>query len=209
VAFTVPGSAGKADFEYLPNAINVGGNFFSTGDLGQFSLLNSAGYDWYRSSSSTADSGLHPALRILLDADGDLATTGDRGGLVFERAYNGGVVTTNTWTSDSITSSTFLWNFGLGLGFAFNINATPFAYDSNLSDWQAYLPNAKIIGFSSGVGTGWDGFSGAVDNIAWSVGESSSTSNFEVTGDAIPEPSTYALVASALSLAAWFRRRSS
>ncbi|MGC3961035.1 MAG: hypothetical protein QM813_24820 [Verrucomicrobiota bacterium] len=67
-------SSSKADFEY----------FFSdlTGKtLGNLSALS---YDWYRDSSSTAASHLHPALRLYFDADGNALTTGDRGYLVYE-----------------------------------------------------------------------------------------------------------------------------
>ncbi|MCS7025883.1 MAG: PEP-CTERM sorting domain-containing protein [Bryobacteraceae bacterium] len=202
VFFQSPSGAAKADIEYLPNAANVFGNYVSGASLGRFSDLQSFSYSWYRSSSSTVASHLHPVMRVLLDADGNLATTGDRGGLVFERVYNSGSVAVNTWVSDTVSSGTYLWNFGLGLGFAANINATPFAYDATLAEWQAYFPNALVIGFSAGVGSGWNGvFSGAVDSISWSLAGQSLTFNFEVAPAAdIPEPSTLLLTASGAAL---------
>ncbi|MCC7079201.1 MAG: hypothetical protein IT530_00895 [Burkholderiales bacterium] len=180
----------KADIEYLPGATNLGGNFYSTASLGSLSALSSMSYDWYRDSSSAAASHLHPALRVLLDADGDLNTPGDRGGLVFERIYNGGAAApTNAWQSDTVTGTTNVWNFGLGVVFAYDIGGDGYAYDDDLAAWQAFLPNAKIIGFSAGIGSGWDTFEGAVDNIAWTIGtQGTQTSNFEVTRAQVPVP---------------------
>lgn len=209
VEFTTPSSSAKSDIEYLANGVNVGGNFGAAGSLGSFSLLTSFGYDWYLSSSSTT-SNLHPALRVLIDADGNLNTLGDRGGLVFERAYNGNSIPTDSWQTDTVGAQTFLWNFGLGLGTGFNINATPYAYDATLADWQAYFPNAVILGFSVGVGSGWSGqFAGAIDNVNWQIGtQAAVTNNFEVArGGEVPEPSTYMMAGSALALALFARRR--
>ena len=115
VAFNAPNN-GKADVEYLPGAVSVGGNYGSTQSLGLFSDLVSMSYDLYRDGSSQATSHLHPSLRVLLDRDGNLATTNDRGGLVFERVYNGVPTSADQWTSDIVNGSSFVWNFGLGLG---------------------------------------------------------------------------------------------
>lgn len=193
VALSGPNNA-KADIEYLPGAVPVAGNYASTSSLGAFSTLTSMAYEWYRSSVSTATSNLHPSLRVLLDADGNISTTNDRGGLVFERVYNGLPTPTDQWTADSVGAGTNLWNFGLGLGFAFDIDGSGYAYDDSLAEWQAYLPSATIIGFSSGIGSGWDTFSGAVDNISWTIAGVTTTSNFEVPSSQVPEPATAALI---------------
>jgi len=208
VYFQSPSGAAKADVEYLADGVNIGGNFAAAGSLGFFSDLAWFSYEWYRNSASTNPAVQHPALRVLLDADGNLSTVSDRGGLVFERAYNGGVVPVDTWVFDAVGPSTYLWNFGLGIGFAANINATPSPYDATLAEWQAYFPNAVILGFSAGVGSGWNGqFYGAVDAISWNLGGVATETNFETGPLAeIPEPSSLMLVASGLALL-WRRGR--
>jgi len=206
------GASSKADIEYLSGGVAVGGNFFATTSMGLFSTFSAMQYDWYRDSGSTNSVVQMPALRILLDLDGNLATTGDRGGLVYEWAYNqAGNATTNTWVTATIGASTNLWNFGLGLGFEFDIDGDGTPYDT-LTEWQgsARMANAAILGFSAGVGSGWGPFIGAVDNIGWTINGQSQTSNFEVSGGAVvPEPGTMLLVGAALLGVAVARRRRS
>ena len=87
VFFSSPSGSAKADIEYLANAVPVGGNYFAGGSLGRFQELVGFGYEWYRFDASTNPAVQHPALRVLLDLDGNLLSP-DRAGLVFERAYN-------------------------------------------------------------------------------------------------------------------------
>ena len=204
VHFSGPANA-KADIEFLPNAIAIGGNYNSTGSLGLLSAFSGMSYDWYRNATSANDSRQVPALRVLVDADGDLTTTRDRGGLVFERVYNEGAdsspAPTNGWITDVIGASSFVWNFGLGIATASDINRSGYSYDETLAQWKAYFPNAVIIGFSSGIGSGWNGtFDGGVDNIAWTIGGVTTTTNFETRAmsAAVPEPQTLSLLAAAL-----------
>ncbi len=185
----------KADIELLPGGFNFGGNFVSTGSLGTLGALNSLSYEWYRDSSSTARADLHPVIRLLIDADGNLNTTNDRGGLVFERAYNGGGVVTNQWVTENIFSynsgaGANMWTFGAGMSFA------QLGYGVTLSGWQAgagtISGSSAIIGISLGIGSGWGGsFAGAVDNVSFGfTGGAAYTFNFEV----VPTPGAMALL---------------
>jgi hypothetical protein len=191
-------------------SLSQGGIIYAPGGaLGSLSQLQSVSYDWYRDSSSTNPNNQAPALGILIDADGDLSNLSDAGYLIFERVYNtSGPVPTNTWVSENITSSTYLWNTTIGsLPLLSNINSTPYPYDANLSEWQAYFPNAVVIGFAGFFGSGWNGqFSGAVDNITWQFQNQQPVSfNFEVQ---VPEPASLASLAVGLvGLGAYLRRR--
>lgn len=206
--FTSPNN-GKADIEYLQGGVNLGGNFYASASMGSFSSLLGMSYEWFRDADSTATAHLHPSLRVILDADGNLATAGDRGTLVFERVYNNIAAQSGVWNADSIGASTKLWNTGLGLGKEFDLNGNGYAFDSNLSDWQALLPNAAILGFSSGVGSGWNTFGGAVDNISWNIGGNVTLANFEVRAEdtAVPEPVTLALFGAGIVAVGLARRR--
>jgi hypothetical protein len=210
INYTYPRNGNGSVFLYGTSGSSQGGILYFTGSaLGSLSQLQSVSYDWYRDSISTNPDVQAPALGILIDADGDLSTTGDRGYLIFERVYNTpGPVPTNTWTSENITSSTYLWNTNIGsLTILSNINSTPYPYDANLSEWQAYFPNAVVIGFAGFFGSGWNGqFSGAVDNISWQFQNQQPVSfNFEVQ---VPEPASLAsLAVGIVGLGAYLRRR--
>jgi hypothetical protein len=191
VYMRTPTGAAKADIEFLVNAVPIGGNFVSTGVIAPLSQLQSVSYSWYRDSASSVAGHLHPVLRILLDRDGNLSTTNDRGGLVWESVYQLYPYTapTNTWVTQTVDDSSWLWNFGLG-GTLMDIDGDGYAHNSNLAAWKAYFPNAVIIGFNMGLGSGWTGdFIGAVDNISWTIEGITTTTNFEV----VPEPTTMAL----------------
>lgn len=197
------GASSKADLEYLAAAFNLGGNWYAGGSLGRFQDLAWLSYEWYRDASSTAAPHLHPVIRVLLDRDGNLATSADRGGLVFEGIYNGwGAVPVNTWVPTSVGPSARVWNFGLGLPMAFDLNGNGYGYDETLASWQAYLPSAVVLGFNVGIGSGWGPFTGAADNIAWMLDGRAARFNFET----VPEPGTWMLVGGAFALLAASRR---
>lgn len=206
------GSSSKSDIEVLSSGTNFGGNYLATTAFGTLSQLTSLEYDWYRDSSSTNDVLQHPVVRILIDADGNLNTTGDRGGLVFERAYNGGgAVPTNTWVTEDVLSGynagdgAYLWTFGAGMSFA------QLGYGLDFSDWAAgagtISGSSAILGFSMGAGSGWGPFSGAVDNLTIGLNGVETTYNFEVL-NVVPMPQPIAMAAAGfLGVALVSRRR--
>lgn len=204
VAFASPDGSAKADIEFLPNAVDIGGNFVSVGSLGAFADLVRFGLDWYRDSASTNPAVQHPVVRVLLDLDGNLLTP-DRAGLVFERAYNSLPTLTDQWVTDVVTGTSNVWSFG-ALGFATG------GYGVTLASWQAnpLLANAVITGFSVGVGSGWAGnFIGHADNVTWTIGTVTETANFEVRGGVIPEPATWAMLITGFGLVGVAARRRS
>lgn len=205
VAFASPDGSAKADIEFLPNAANLGGNFVSVGSLGAFADLASFGYDWYRDGASTNPPVQHPAIRVLLDLDGNLLTP-DRAGLVFERAYNSLPTLTDQWVTDLVTGTSNVWSFG-ALGFATG------GYGVTLDSWKAdpLLANAVIVGFSVGVGSGWAGnFIGHADNVNWTIGTVTESWNFEVqSAGVVPEPATWALLIAGFGLVGAAARRRS
>lgn len=206
------GASSKADFELLATGTDVGGNYYAASSFGTLGSLTSLKYEWYRDSVSTNSTGQHAVIRILVDADGNLGTTGDRGGLVFERAYNGGgAVPTNTWVSENLFaygagSGANLWTFGAGMAFAAN------GYGVDLTDWKSGTgtigAGSLILGFSMGVGSGWGPHKGAVDNLTVGFNGAEDTYNFEVQeSQLIPLPSAGGMALAGLGILGARRRR--
>lgn len=177
----------KADIEFLPNATQnlATGNYSSGGVLGSLGQLSSLAYDWYRDSSSVNTPIQHPSLRLQVVSP-DLSQFGY---LVFERAYNGfgPTVPTDAWQSDNIFGSNYrMWSNGTLPDSGVDVGSR------TLSQWRTDFPDYLVVGVSSGFGSGWDSFRGAVDNITFGFNGNDTTYNFEAQG-AVPEPMTFAV----------------
>ena len=197
------GNSSKADIEFL-NA--PGGTLTSMGTLG---TLTSLSYDWYKSSVSAASQ--HAVLRLYVDADGNMGTANDRGYLVYERAYQtNNSVPTDQWNTDDLMSAN-LWQVRFGFGnFDTSPNWKPVSVWGSASGYTPTTPanglhldqNTAIYGLSAGIGSGWNTFVGAVDNITIGFNNADPTVfNFEV----VPEPASLSLMA--LGALALIRRR--
>lgn len=175
------------------------------------------GYEYYRDGSSTAASHLAPAMRLLVDADGDITTDGDKVSLIYEPVYNEfpSGVPTDAWTGVNVVGATNLWMYQSGVG----VDAV---YDRTFADYQsgaytasagfAHLDGGSVVyGMNFGTGSGWGGtFTGAVDNVNFTLmaptaivtGPPAVTVNFNFELDApttaTPEPASVALMASGL-----------
>ncbi len=177
------GSSGKADWEFYP-----------TGTFGTIGSLTAYSYDWYRNSTSTVASHLHPVIRLIVDIDGvNPGTSNDIAYLIFERAYNPSTsaVPTNAWTTETIGNSTNLWVSQPGVGIEEVYNRTLADYKAGTytptAGWSKITGNSVIIGISMGIGSGWAGtFEGAVDNVNLSrAGAAAFSANLEVNAPVV------------------------
>lgn len=129
--------------------LNVGLDEDQQVTLGDLDTLR---FDYHVADSTRTD--VIPVLRLVVDADGDLATTDDRGELVFEWAYQGaGAVPTDSWqTADLAGDDWTAWQRSLG------VNHDQVANMTNLSDWadaDGYTPAAGLHFDADSVVLGW------------------------------------------------------
>ncbi|HEX8482824.1 MAG TPA: hypothetical protein VF650_13055 [Allosphingosinicella sp.] len=121
--------------------------------------LDELSFDYYIASSDRTN--VIPVIRLIVDADGDLATTGDRGELVFEYSYQGfGATTQDAWQSADLVGGDWMaWQRSFGVNRDQIANMTVF---SNWADADGYTPagglhfdeNSLILGYSIALGSG-------------------------------------------------------
>jgi hypothetical protein len=124
--------------------------------LGDLDELN---FDYYIQSSDRSD--VIPVIRLIIDGDGNLATTADRGELVFEYAYQGfGPTTTGSWQSADLVGGDWVaWQRSNATNWDQIVNMTEF---SDWADADGFTPaggvhfdeNSLILGWSIAYGSG-------------------------------------------------------
>ena len=191
------GDTGKGDLIY-----NFTGNAAGAYSL---SSLTSLSFDFFRSSTSTADPNLAPVLRLGMLKDGVYAGT-----LVLENVYQQQQASpVDAWTTLTANlSSGIFWATNASLGPTF---ASANGGQKTLAQWIADNGNANlsVYGLEIGIGSGWAGsFYGAVDNVQANFGDGRSlNSNFEVQAGAVPEPATWAMMIMGFGLMGYSMRR--
>jgi hypothetical protein len=198
IYFSTDGSGpSKADMEY----------YFTQPLL--LSDFTGGSYDWLRDPLGTNTStAIAPAYRLIVSN-----AQGGFGYLVYE-PYNqpgGQPVAQGSWQTQTIDTLTSLFwatgnNFTIPAPGGVGPSCQSCLHD--LADWSSSNAGAHVLGFSTGVGSGWSGgtFVGAVDNVSFAFGDNTQTYNFEVA--AVPEPATWAMMIAGFGLAgATLRRR--
>jgi hypothetical protein len=139
-------------------------NIFKLGDLHDLS------FDYYLASSDRTD--VLPVIRIAIDADGNLATTGDRGELVFEWAYQGlGPTTTGSWQHADLAGSDWAaWQRSNGLNHDAYPDIRPLSDWSDADGYTAggglhFDQNSLILGWSIALGSGNGTTNAYVDHL--------------------------------------------
>ena len=138
----------------------------------QFTLgeLDELSFDYFIDSSDRTD--VIPVVRLIVDGDGDLTTTADRGELVFEYAYQGLPATTqDSWqTADLEGDDWVAWQRSN------NTNHDQVANMTELSDWadaDGFTPaggvtfneDSLVLGYSVALGSGNGTGDMYVDNL--------------------------------------------
>ena len=135
--------------------------------LGDLDALN---FDYIIHSSTRTD--VIPVIRLLIDADGNLATTGDRGELVFEWAYQGfGATTTGSLQhADLVGDDWVAWQRSFGVNRDQIVNMTEF---SDWADADGFTPagglnfneNSLVLSWTIALGSGNGTGTMSIDNV--------------------------------------------
>ncbi len=172
----------------------VYGSIYSpASNLGLLDQIKALTYQWQVAVGSTSNYSpdYTPALRLHI-FDGT-----QRSELIWEGAYNGvyGNMDEGTWYTSGAGDLFYRNQTGIGLTFT----SGGAQLNQSLADWiagdQWYSADAYIAGISvgsgSGIGAGYHAFA---DNVTLAIGNASTTFNFEVSANAVPEPGSIALV---------------
>lgn len=212
----------------------IGSLYGTTASTGfNLSSLSSFTFDWNVDQSTAAQPHGAPVGRVIVADAG-----GARTELIWEHVYNGGAsgvtVPTDQWQNAGANSlwyanlrspggsvlDTFKANSqadttgfniiggnGTGPGVLGNNGSQ---INQSLSSWTQYFsPDAKVVGFSFGAGSGFGaGFTGYVDNAVITTSAGVDRLNFDVaTAAAVPEPATWAMMIGGFGLVGGAMRR--
>jgi hypothetical protein len=121
--------------------------------------LDDLDFDYFIAGGSRTD--VIPVIRLLIDADGNLLTTGDRGELVFEWAYQGfGATTVGSWQNADLAGDDWVaWQRSNGTNWDQVANMAAF---SDWADASGFTPiggihfdeDSLVIGWSIALGSG-------------------------------------------------------
>jgi hypothetical protein len=198
-----PGANGSLKLTTLTAADKATANYpLSGGPLGQLGGLTTANgklsYDYYTSSTSTALAGnanAAPTFRMYVTSPDNSFTS-----LVYERAYQPGTQSTDTWNDNVDLKDALFWIRTQGTNFDNQLSNL-----HTLAQWEAgatatngaltsapLSATSNINGIETGFGSGITGsFTGFVDDIVVGFdGGQTITANFEV-----PEPASLGLLA--------------
>ena len=175
--------------------------------LGKLNELSTLSFDWFRSSSSTTSAWHVPVFRLTIADPGQQINFFE---LVWEYEYQFQNSLNSAPTNQWINNQDLLegnWYRGASVGFG--CTTLYFSCLRRSTNW-GFSADAYVYGISIGTGGGWaDAFNGFADDVRIGFGTAPVTSfDFETQVAVIPEPSTYALLASGLvGLFAVQRRR--
>lgn len=160
--------------------------------------LTGLSYDWFRSSTSTANRIIAPSFALGM-TDGTY--------LIYEYAYNyTGSPAEDVWTTENMLNGKW-WSTGNGTGVCARYGAftTLSAFNTNCFNGDGSFNTLDMF-----MGYAYSGtFDGAVDNVSMTLATGESLSaNFELDQTSVvPEPASLALVAAGLLGIVAIRRR--
>jgi len=168
--------------------IGLGNPYSPLSNLGLLSNVTSLTFDWMVAIGS-AGSGpgaalsYSPALRLHI-WDG-----AQRSELIWENAYNGGApAVQGSWSTTGAADN--FWRFQTGIG-------DSLIYDRSISEWatSGYSASAYVSAISVGVGgSAGAGYHAFADNVTLTLGNTSTTYNFEQASSVPDAGSTSALL---------------